>query len=175
MDTYKIVRMYQGDHPRRTIKTGLTLDEAQAHCQDPETSSSTATSAAAKRRTRLMGPWFDGYEQENAPVRVDSPSWRRNGPQVWRDAWRNADRVLRYTGDCVTCGRRTYAFDDGENDPRGVLGDRAADPLVAEEHGRRGPDVPQCFLCGNDYDRYKRTMQVAERRWTRWEERHPVE
>lgn len=48
--TYKIVRGYfRGG--RRTIKRGLTLEEAQAHCRNPETSSRTATSAAAKRRT----------------------------------------------------------------------------------------------------------------------------
>jgi len=60
---YKIVRMYfKGG--RRTIATGLTLEEAQRHCQDPETSSRTATSSAARARTRRMGPWFDGYEKE---------------------------------------------------------------------------------------------------------------
>ena len=59
---YKIVRMYfKGD--RRTIKTGLTLAEAQAHCRDPETSSKTATSREARKRTRQHGPWFDGYEE----------------------------------------------------------------------------------------------------------------
>jgi hypothetical protein len=57
---YKIVRFYQNG-TRRTIKTGLTLSEAQAHCKDPETSSRTATSAAARRRTKRFGPWFDGY------------------------------------------------------------------------------------------------------------------
>lgn len=61
--TYKIVRMYfRGG--RRTIVTGLTLEEAQAHCKNPETSSRTATSAAARRRTRERGPWFDGYERD---------------------------------------------------------------------------------------------------------------
>jgi len=61
--TYKIVRSYfRGGH--RTIETGLTLEEAQAHCQDPETSSRTATSAKAAARTARMGPWFDGYEEE---------------------------------------------------------------------------------------------------------------
>ena len=61
---YKVVRMYFNDDiPKRTIKTGLTLEEAQAHCNDPETSSRTATSAEAKRRTERYGPWFDGYEE----------------------------------------------------------------------------------------------------------------
>lgn len=63
MTTYKIVRGYfRGG--RRTIKTGLTLEEAQAHCGNPETSSRTATSAAARRRTAERGPWFDGYTEE---------------------------------------------------------------------------------------------------------------
>lgn len=62
--TYRIVRMYRDGHPSRTIKSGLTLEQAQAHCSDPETSSSTATSAAAKRRTAQRGPWFDGYDDE---------------------------------------------------------------------------------------------------------------
>lgn len=61
--TYKIVRSYfRGG--RRTLATGLTLEQAQAHCSDPETSSSTATSAKAKATTRRMGAWFDGYDKE---------------------------------------------------------------------------------------------------------------
>lgn len=63
---YKIVRRYFHSEKwsPRTIKTGLTLEEAQAHCQDPETSSSTCTGSKAKARTRQRGPWFDGYEEE---------------------------------------------------------------------------------------------------------------
>ncbi len=63
METYRIVRMYF-EGGKRVIMTGLSLDDAQAHCNDPETSSSTCTSAAALRRTEQRGPWFDGYEQE---------------------------------------------------------------------------------------------------------------
>lgn len=62
---YKIVRMYAEErsrHYRRTIDSGLTLDEAQAHCRDPETSSSTCTGSRQRRRTRERGAWFDGYE-----------------------------------------------------------------------------------------------------------------
>lgn len=62
-DTYRIIMfVFQGKG--RTIKRGLTLDEAQAICRDPETSSSTCKSAAAKRRTAAIGRWFYGYEKE---------------------------------------------------------------------------------------------------------------
>ena len=61
---YKIIRNYLS-HPerKRTIKTGLTLEEARAHCSDHETSSSTCQLAANKKRTDRYGPWFDGYEE----------------------------------------------------------------------------------------------------------------
>lgn len=67
MTTYKIVRYYR-DNPglNGTVVTrGLTLEQAQAHCNDPETSSSTATSAEGVERTKQYGPWFDGYTEEN--------------------------------------------------------------------------------------------------------------
>lgn len=65
MATYKIVRMYfNSDIPKRTVKTRLTLEEAQAHCNDPETSSRTCTKAVNKRRTKACGAWFDGYTEE---------------------------------------------------------------------------------------------------------------
>jgi hypothetical protein len=51
MDTYKVIRMYRDEDIRsEVIKTGLTLEEAQAHCKD--------------RTTRREGEWFDGYEKE---------------------------------------------------------------------------------------------------------------
>jgi hypothetical protein len=52
--TYRIIRFYA---PRmreeirdRTIKRGLSLAEAQAHCRDPE--------------TRVANVYFDGYTKE---------------------------------------------------------------------------------------------------------------
>jgi hypothetical protein len=62
---YKIVRNYFDDRiPKRTIARNLTLEEAQAHCQDPETSSKTCRKAENVRRTRRCGPWFDGYSEQ---------------------------------------------------------------------------------------------------------------
>lgn len=64
-DRYKIVRSYfNSQYGRRVVKRGLTLAEAQAHCKDPETSSRTCTKAVNVRRTRVRGPWFDGYESD---------------------------------------------------------------------------------------------------------------
>lgn len=63
MTTYCVRRFYM-NHETETIKRGLTLDEAQEHCSDPETSSETATSPEARERTEKFGPWFDGYAEE---------------------------------------------------------------------------------------------------------------
>jgi hypothetical protein len=57
---YKIVRFFFNGR-KRVIRTGLTLEQAQVHCQDPETSSRTAQNSKAKARTKRYGTWFDGY------------------------------------------------------------------------------------------------------------------
>ncbi len=66
---YKIVRMFSAMGMRKRKVPGmdrLTLKQAQAHCNNPETSSRTATGSAAKRITRRVGcDWFDGYEIDN--------------------------------------------------------------------------------------------------------------
>jgi hypothetical protein len=50
--TYKILRFYSPRLKRdsEVIDTGLTLEEAQAHCEDPD--------------TREEGVYFDGYTEE---------------------------------------------------------------------------------------------------------------
>jgi hypothetical protein len=64
--TYKIIRYFRRDGvASRTLKTGLTLEEAQAHCCDPETSSETATLPEKRAYTERHGPWFDGYDKES--------------------------------------------------------------------------------------------------------------
>lgn len=50
--SYKIVRFFHPsqDRSNRTVKKGLTLEQAQAHCKDPA--------------TRKDGVYFDGYTEE---------------------------------------------------------------------------------------------------------------
>jgi hypothetical protein len=60
---YKIVRYY-AKGGKRVIERGVTLEQAQAHCSDPQTNSKTCTSAVGRRRTQHMGEWFDGYQKE---------------------------------------------------------------------------------------------------------------
>ena len=101
-------------------------------------------------------------------------SFAVDSPQKIRDDWRGTERIMRYYGPCSCCGIRTYAFDDGENDPRGVLGDHSADPLeladhlspeeAAEVERIGGISLPACFGCTNDYGAYQALIARATRR-----------
>jgi len=65
MTTYKIVRFYRDpDISNKIIQRGLTIEEAQAHCNDPETSSQTCKNKAGKARTKRCGDWFEGFMKE---------------------------------------------------------------------------------------------------------------
>jgi len=67
MTTYNIKRMYFEDTvDNRVIAAGLTLEEAQQHCKDAETSSRTASESTLETELDLYGSdsWFDGYDEE---------------------------------------------------------------------------------------------------------------
>jgi hypothetical protein len=49
-ERYTIKRSYRDGRPAEVIETGLTLDEAKHHCNDPI--------------TRKDGEWFDFYVAE---------------------------------------------------------------------------------------------------------------
>jgi hypothetical protein len=59
---YKIIRFYFKSG-KRTIRSGVTLAEAQAHCKSIEASFQTCTTSVGRARTKRTGPWFDGYDQ----------------------------------------------------------------------------------------------------------------
>jgi len=67
MSTYKIVRFYKDndDLNKSVVARGLTLEQVQAHCNDPESSSATCTTDEGVIRTHQFGPWFDGYQEES--------------------------------------------------------------------------------------------------------------
>lgn len=115
---------------------------------------------------------FRAYTHDMAPVEVARPYLTRGAAetmpvQVWRDSWRGRDRVLRYGADCAVCTRPVWKFDDGENDPRGVLGDASGGwSLDPNEYDRTGLVVGLCALCGNDGDAYRRGLAMAERLWS---------
>lgn len=66
MIAYKIVRKYFKEHPDEIIATGLTLEEAQTHCRDPETSSKTCSTLEGLELLRKFGPWFDCYDEDSS-------------------------------------------------------------------------------------------------------------
>lgn len=97
--------------------------------------------------------------------RVEHFNARLTEPQIWYDSWRNRDRIIRYKGRCYNdlCGKRTFGADDGENDPRGVLGDFASSPLCAEDYGMVGEDIPMCYPCSDEEGTYKRVLEHVRR------------
>lgn len=65
MTTYSITRRYFNKAtPNEVLMEGLTLEEAQEHCSNPETSSETCTKPHNVARTEQCGPWFDSYNKE---------------------------------------------------------------------------------------------------------------
>jgi hypothetical protein len=64
MDRYDIVRAYQDSgKSNRVLQRNVSEATAQAHCNDPESSSKTCTTSTGKARTRRSGPWFDFYRR----------------------------------------------------------------------------------------------------------------
>jgi hypothetical protein len=59
---YKIIRFFE-KHPRKVIKSGITLKEAKAHCNSKQSSSDTATGTEALMVTKNFGAWFDGWTE----------------------------------------------------------------------------------------------------------------
>lgn len=60
--TYRVMR-FAFSHDPEVVAEGLTLEEAQDHCNDPETSSSTASDETLAEVWQ-SAPWFDGYTEE---------------------------------------------------------------------------------------------------------------
>lgn len=108
--------------------------------------------------------------QDGEPWRVpemQAPDFgRRSGiahpVQIWHDYWRHRDRVLRFMGRCIVCLLPTWAFDDGDNDPRGVLGDHAYWSTDLDYRGF-AYDITTCVSCANSEARWRQAKYLAER------------
>ena len=60
-------------------------------------------------------------------------------------------------GRCVSCGKRTH-----DND---YPLDSSDSGFEAFDYDMEGPDVPQCFVCNNDYNAYTWGLEKAKERW----------
>lgn len=64
--TYMVIRWYSDSDIRaRLIKSGLTMEEAKAHCLDPETNSVTCTSKEGQKETFTYGSWADIWTEDD--------------------------------------------------------------------------------------------------------------
>ena len=65
MKMYKVQILYfNSNYNTRTIAKNLTLEEAQAICRNPETSSRTCKKYENRKRTETKGPWFYAYTEQ---------------------------------------------------------------------------------------------------------------
>ena len=115
---------------------------------------------------------FRGYTGEESSVPVHRPflsraSARSMPVQAWYDSWRGELRTFRYRADCAECERPLWTFDDGQNDPRGVLGSSsgcyAIDAL--DEQDTAGPPVGLCPPCAETAETHTRVRALARRLW----------
>lgn len=108
----------------------------------------------------------NGIELPSTFMRVGQPRiLKYDAPRVderwqrWHDDWRNTDRDLRWYGKCIVCARNLWAFDDGENDPRGPLGDNALWSITEDNQ----PPSRTCAVCANAFDQYAKAQRFIAR------------
>lgn len=63
-DTYSVIRFFREGHPRETVATGLTRNEAKEMCGSDDGHSSTCGDAEGVRLFALYGEWLLGFEKE---------------------------------------------------------------------------------------------------------------
>lgn len=80
---YEIRRLYKSMKPYSVVKQGLTLEEAQAHCNDPRTSN-------------VDEGWFDGYSD----VQTD----------LSKEPTRALDEDEEVFNPCPSCSRETWGY-----------------------------------------------------------------
>ncbi|GHJ45867.1 hypothetical protein Cs7R123_32090 [Catellatospora sp. TT07R-123] len=167
---------YRNDAKHRTIRD--FIEHHGSHQPLPHDAFAISGTLVTTRLVRMTKPITSRDTDhlltipEALPVLVEQPRFTADAAtgtpvQVWYDSWRHRDRILRYRGTCAVCSWLLWGTDDGENDPRGILGDFSAGfSLDAAGYDQIGPDVGLCTRCANDADTYLAGLDRAHQHWT---------
>ncbi|MFF5230245.1 hypothetical protein [Dactylosporangium sp. NPDC000521] len=167
---------YRGSDSHRAVRQ--FVEHHGSHASLPPDAFAGSGTMFATRRVQLSKPVRAGgpdhflQPADGAPVRVDDPVFTGAAAagtpvQVWWDGWRSRDRILRFHGRCIGCGWLLWGADDGENDPRGILGDFTVGfSLDPHDYDQAGPQVGLCCRCGNDGDLYTAGLTRARTHWS---------
>lgn len=97
--------------------------------------------------------WFDPVTAAPGAYIHDNPGGR--------------NRVYRFDGWCISCGRRTWAHDDGEDDVRGSFGVNTAMPIDYFELRYHITDppaitrIPRCAACSGTRELNEQAISLA--------------
>jgi hypothetical protein len=89
--SYKIIRFYRNDRKPKVMRKGLTLKEAQAHCNDPA--------------TRKEGVWFDGYDEEK--YNIKRMYYNGQKPRIIKKGL-TMEQAIRHCSDPATSKKDVY-------------------------------------------------------------------
>ncbi|MET7397355.1 hypothetical protein ABZS66_28105 [Dactylosporangium sp. NPDC005572] len=154
------------------------IEHHGSHTPLPACAFAESRSAVTCRIVRLAKPLWSGRPEyllttpQQPAVRVERPVFTGAAAagrpvQVWSGGWGGRDRVVRYRGRCVACRWLPWGCDDGDNDPRGVLGEFGAGySLDPDEYGMTRPQIGLCHRCGNDGEHLRAAHQHAVSHWT---------
>lgn len=86
---------------------------------------------------------------------------------VWQDIGSGREAWAEPGALCCGCGVVTWRPGaEASSDPRGPIGLRVADYLVAEKYDHEGADVPACWGClNNDAKTHEKVTRYALTRW----------
>lgn len=87
------------------------------------------------------------------------------GVYVHATGW-NTGRVFRFAGNCIGCGAKTWAHDDGDEDVRGAFGPNTCDWLFRSEFPEdsgvpANVAFPRCWACHDDAARHQTAVARA--------------
>lgn len=144
------------DLPAKTAQEQVPSDDGKYICHRCHTGTENAdqTCNACKAIVDDLVHSEDQSLTERIEQRVDQAEVRDTATPA--EYW-DAGRLSAAKQKCVSCGKSVH----GNEFPL----DSSNNALVAEEYDMQGPDIPQCFLCANDYDSYQYGVDTAKSKW----------